>query len=642
MANRSKQWTCQCKTQNPLSQEYCRHCGKHWAKKGKGPAKQQDPKPAAADSQWPTLQLPKGPSSSKPVQPVFLPLASQPPVQSNQQSFSGPIGSQPSVPPVGLGSVTSQVFPGQIPQPFVPPTTMPSVAEAFSQIFSHLPVQSLPAVGSDPVVTTQPPVAPVTSASEVMKQLHEVCAQNRYVMPTQIEKALMEQLTSKSMHSRLHAEANRLGKSERRINALQRTIQQSLEGWRSHIQKVKAKLMTDHQACLQVIRNSEQELIVARQELQNQQQATFELVQQMCSLSHPAEQPADQAMHMEVDGSACPQPWIAPSAENLGGHVSEVPTPGQMPVFPNIQMPNDASRVRGTIVDFDAPWIFCQHVTWISAGAPPWIFGSLSQHAYQCRHAFRVASTDVRMSLWSVSHTAANSTACVASKLLCTWSASATRAGARHSTPTAELSRTSTWKLDSTRGEAQPNRASLYGNTWPRSLSGQRAASSKNRRCPVQSDVFERIPDLIARHVEDDGASSQPVWNCNQGSRTTASSSSFRKSQQHAPSTGSAFGCKEYFKQWQQFQLDQVSNQSQAAVTTPIPVETVDGLKTPVRATTASRSAECVDVPSSPESPEVMVIPKIAKFQPGSVHDQIAPQTSPIPLEVQGMNPLDL
>jgi hypothetical protein len=302
-----KKWQCTCGFSNKHTVEWCEYCGKHWTKSGAANGKQTRPKEGKPKEQnkkdttgWPSLRLPQSASS----------LSSVPAVQVSTSVSS----------PVGL--------------------------EVFGPLFqSSSPVHS-PVVASGVGMSSGPGPSNV---QVFMKHLQDACAQNHFAIPAHVQATLQEQMQVKSMQSQMHTEGNRLGKIEKKISSLERTIQQSIEGWHKYVEQVKAKLQQDHQMCLQVIRLAEADLTQAREALRLQQQASLQAIQQLCVAAPSREAPADHSMQMEIDGAPAPQPWVAPAsmptASPLASQVGAL-SDGIALSVPDIQMPMAAFQAQ--------------------------------------------------------------------------------------------------------------------------------------------------------------------------------------------------------------------------------------------------------------------------------------------------------
>ena len=283
-------WNCRCGAVNKQTAEKCQKCNGHWTKVQTGVGKPKDKGPkdrdSSKDSSWPTLHLPAASRAS----------GQSAGSASQVAPCTVPPNVAPSFPPVGFVQTAAS-----IPSPF----------DALGMTAPNAQVPILPVAQPDAGNATQSSGshAPV---AQVLKQLQDVCSQFHFVIPDNIQTALQEQMQSRSMQSQLHSEANRLGKYERKISSLERTIAESVQSWHSYIVQVKNKLHQDHQKCLQVIRAAEQELGHTKESLKQQQQATFNYVQRMCN-SFPTPMPtAEGQVSMEIDGNVLPQPWMPP------------------------------------------------------------------------------------------------------------------------------------------------------------------------------------------------------------------------------------------------------------------------------------------------------------------------------------------
>ena len=660
VGQKQKTWICHCKQSNAFTQENCGRCGRHWSKVSKATTKASDssaePKEAkSSKSSWPSLQLPRVPNSTPSVQQP-QPNVQQPFVQN--PSFQGPCPNvqyqqhpflQPTVlqhPPMQADTVGPA---SSCPQPFPQHAVMPTIQESISQLLHTGPMPSHPDSCSQTAVQS-------TSAPALLKQLQDVCAQNRYVIPQPVEQALLEQLSAKSMQSRLHAEANRLGKVERRISAMQKTIQQSIAGWHQYVEDVKIKLLQDHQACMQVVRSAEQELSRARQDLQHQQQVTFDLVKQMCVPVTQMDLPVEQVMSMEVDGTACPQPWTAPtSAPPTSGPAQ--PFPGLQPQqshyqnamnMPEIQMPMAAFQPQQQSAP--QPWIPTAHNV---ALQPTSNFGFSNHNGFQGQAGTHTMNFGFGNSAHQVQpsfHPAPTAHQMQPGSYPVQPGQKQTELPPQPGSPEFPPGNFTEGHLYPQQDQVQshsiatpPQQPVLPVSDHPesqvsavvqpasladlqvalnnisqqmdqaRTLYGKARTELEQQQAQAIFEQASQAYQHVVQQVESEvGASDTDKENHSQLNQMISAVHEARQLQSD---------CRAYFTQWKQDQVQQMQSfrQSEAAPLQPADIAVP---QTPVRATRKEGPAASISVSSSPISPEVAAITKATKVQEGSVHDQ--------------------
>ena len=125
------------------------------------------------------------------------------------------------------------------------------------------------------------PAAQCPEQSALLGKLKTALAEANYAAPEPIM-TILNQASAKSMQSQLHAEANKLGKLEKKVRPLEEAIAKSKTAWTTtYVQQVQQKLTQDAATCQQVIASAQMELVQAKQELSIQSQQTQMLISQL-------------------------------------------------------------------------------------------------------------------------------------------------------------------------------------------------------------------------------------------------------------------------------------------------------------------------------------------------------------------------
>ena len=166
--------------------------------------------------------------------------------------------------------------------------------------------------------SSQQPSVPEQSA--LLGKLKTALAEANYVVPEPIM-TILNQASAKSMQSQLHAEANKLGKLEKKVRRLEEAIAKSKTAWTTYVQQVQQKLTQDAATCQQVIASAQMELVQAKQELSIQSQQTQMLISQLVQTQTQAPCPP-AVTPMEVEPPTY-SPWVAspspcPNGTDLG------------------------------------------------------------------------------------------------------------------------------------------------------------------------------------------------------------------------------------------------------------------------------------------------------------------------------------
>ena len=247
-------WICSCGFSNRPNVEFCKGCNLHWSSPDSKKGKSKSGVVSAAKQ--PSLQ----PSS---LQSVLHTLGGQDQVSSSKLVAWSPAESVQHGPTVQLMHSSKHQQAAALAHTAAATATMTTTGHATastgSQQAGHLNTQAH--------VSTSGQSALALQIQALAQKLQHTCIVQQCDLATACQTMAAEQVPAKSLQAKLHAEANRLGKAEKRVKKLEEILDTSNQAWQTHLQTERAKLLAAQASYQHTVHLAQQELKQAKEEV---------------------------------------------------------------------------------------------------------------------------------------------------------------------------------------------------------------------------------------------------------------------------------------------------------------------------------------------------------------------------------------